>query len=492
MPGDVLYLVTQDGVREIPGMPPGQGQAVVPHAAGFLSLFVGGPARVYWPSDTALKIARHNAIKMRSDAAVMECVELRQRAVALLDGRVECDREDSEHQRARTLLEKILRRIPRFMQLRENLLHALWFGRYAVANRFAWDWIDGQKVVTIASWVPIHGDKLVWKVDGDAGDLWDGLGIRVGGISGLSEQVRRWHEQHRAWIEATEYGWAYFPPPGVRDLLVVHRHYIEDGEYEEPRNAGKVFGVGIRDRIYWTWYQKQEALAWLMEFLERSAFGIELWYYPAGNPQAREEWRQAASERAGPNKNILLVPRPMGMEGAVYGVERMEPSLAGAQALKDIITEYFGHQIKRYILGQTLTTEAHATGLGSNLASVHLDTFLQIVRYDALNLQETLTDQLVRRLVAWNWPQLDAGAFRWVIELESEKTDEKLAALRAAFDMGLKIRAGDLRELLEISEPGPEEEFLQNPAYGSTARGAGGTEPDAPGSVGGSPVPPGG
>ncbi|MGB9687474.1 hypothetical protein [Thermogutta sp.] len=33
--------------------------------------------------------------------------------------------------------------------------------------------------------------------------------------------------------------------------------------------------------------------------------------------------------------------------------------------------------------------------------------------------------------------------------------------------MGLKIRAADLRELLDISDPAPEEEFLQNPAYRS-------------------------
>jgi phage gp29-like protein len=451
-------------------MPPGNGQSLFPHGAGFISLFGGGAARVYWPSDQALKRARQHAVLMRADASIMECVELRQRAVALLDWRIECEREsDPEYLRARDLLETICQRIPRFMQYRENLLHAIWFGRYAIANRYRWDWLDGQKLVVVASWIPIHGDKLVWKIDADGGSVLDGIGVRVGGGAGLSEQVKRWRDQHRAQIESTDYGWAYFPPPGMRDLLIVHRHYIEDGEYEEPRNAGKIFGVGIRDRIYWTWYQRQEALAWLMEFLERSAFGIELWYYPAGNPQGREEMKQAAAERVGPGKNILLIPRPPGMEGAAFGVERIEPSMAGAQVLKEILTDFFGHQIKRYILGQTLTTEAHATGLGSNLASIHLDTFLQIVRYDAINLQETLTEQLVRRLVIWNWPHLDATAFRFVIELEKDDTRERLEGIRAAFDMGLKIKAAEIRDLLNLSQPGEDEEFLQNPAYRQSA-----------------------
>jgi phage gp29-like protein len=473
MPGDTLYLVDSQGVHEIPGMPPGRGQSLFPHGAGFISLFGGGAARVYWPSDQALTRARQHAVLMRADAAVMECVELRQRAVALLDWRVECDKEnDPQYTDAREKLTAICQRIPRFMQYRENLLHALWYGRYALAHRYRWDWLEGEKLVVVASWMPIHGDKLVWKIEADAGSILDGIGVRVGGGTGLSEEVKRWQDEHRAQIESTDYGWAYFPPPGMRELLIVHRHYIEDGEYEEPRNAARIYGVGLRDRIYWTWYQRQEALAWLMEFLERSAFGIELWYYPDGNPQGREEMKQAAAERVGPGKNILLIPRPPGVEGAAYGVERIEPSMAGAQILKEILTDFFGHQIKRYVLGQTLTTEAHATGLGSNLASIHLDTFLQIVRYDATNLQETLTEQLIRRLVAWNWPGLDPTAFRFVIEVEKEDVRERVEALRTAFDMGLKIKAAEVRDILKLSPVAEGEDFLQNPAYRESMQAA--------------------
>ena len=468
MAADGIYLVSASGIKELSGLPPGRGDTTIPHAASFLGLYAGGSARVYWPSDQVLREARRHAIKMRADTSVMECVELRQRAGALLDWRLQCDREEEEYEQARTILEKILRRIPRFTQYRENLLHALWFGRYAISNVYAWDWIDGHKCVVVRSWVPIHGDKLVWKVAGDPADILDGIGIRVGGVSTIVDRIREWYREHSQWIESTEFGWAYFPPPEKKETLIVHRHYIEDGEYEEPANAGRIYGVGIRDRIYWTWYQKQDALAWLMEFLERSAFGIELWYYPAGNPEAREEMKTAAAERAGPNKNILLVPRPPGAEGAIYGVERIEPSMSGANALKEIIIEYFGHQIKRYILGQSLTTEAHATGLGSNLAAIHLDTFLQIIRYDAINLQETLTDQLVRRLALWNFPHLDPQAFSLVIEQERDDTRERLEAIQAAFAMGLKIRASDIRDLLDLAQPSDEEETLQNPAYRQT------------------------
>ena len=133
----------------------------------------------------------------------------------------------------------------------------------------------------------------------------------------------------------------------------------------------------MRSRIYWAWYQKQECLAFMMEFLERSALGLEIWYYPWGNPEAEAKTRQggAGTHRPGPEhrahaaagRRIRGIALWRGEAGAGHG---------RLQALQDVVQNYFGAQIKRYILGQTLTTEAQATGLGSNLATIHLDTYL--------------------------------------------------------------------------------------------------------------------
>lgn len=461
-----VYLVSADGMREIAGMPPGGGgSAAIPHALSFMGM-PSGAGRVYLPSDEALRQSRENARYMRADAAVMECVELRQRSAALCDWRIESEEDDEQSRRICRVLRTILRRIPRFTQYREALLSAVWYGRAAVENIFQWDWIDGSRAVCVAGWSPIHGDKLVWRLDQQTGRFADDeVGVRIAAAAVSGARAKRWVDQYRPYIRPTDFGMAYFPPPHLRELIVVHRHMIEDGEFEEPRNAGRVFGVGIRSRVYWVWYQKQQALRWLMEFLERSAFGIELWYYPAGNAEARQEMLEAAQNRVGTGKSILLVPRPPGGEGMIYGVERVEPSMAGAEVLQRILTEYFGHQIKRYVLGQTLTTEAASTGLGSNLASIHLDTFLQIVRYDCGNLEETISEQLVQRLVRWNWPGVDPRLFRFRIEVERPDIEQRLAALRQAWEMGLKIRTADLRDLIGAAAPSQEEEFLSHPAF---------------------------
>lgn len=461
-----VYLVSAEGTQTIAGMPPGGGAAAtIPHALTFMGMTTGA-GRVYSPSDEALRQSRENARYMRADAAVMECVELRQRAAALCDWRIECEEDDARARQISGALRTILRRIPRFTQYREALLSAVWFGRAAVENVFQWDWIDGARTVAVAGWSPIHGDKLVWRLDQQSGRYCDDeVGVRIAAGAASGERGRRWYDAHRGHIHPTDFGLAYFPPPHLRELIVVHRHMIEDGEYEEPRNAGRVFGVGIRSRVYWVWYQKQQALRWLMEFLERSAFGIELWYYPAGNAEARQEMLEAAQNRVGTGKSILLVPRPPGGEGMIYGVERVEPSMAGAEVLQRILSDYFGHQIKRYVLGQTLTTEAASTGLGSNLASIHLDTFLQIVRYDCGNLEETISEQLVQRLVRWNWPGVDPRLFRFRIEVDRPDVESRLASLRQAWEMGLALRTADVRDLLGVAAPSRDEECLRNPAF---------------------------
>ncbi|MGQ9663454.1 MAG: phage portal protein family protein, partial [Kiritimatiellia bacterium] len=344
---------------------------------------------------------------------------------------------------------------------------------------YEWAWMGGRKYLVVGDWVPIHGDKLVWRFDADTGEYNpDALGIRVTGASGFGPASQQWHKEHADRIEPTDWGMAYFLAPWERELIVVHKHIIEDGEYEDPLSAGRIFGVGIRDRIYWTWYQKQEALAWLMEFLERSGFGMELWYYPYGNPQAEAEFRKAATERIGQGRNIVLIPRMPGPDALAYGVDRVEPGTAGASVLRDIVHDYFGRQIKRYILGQTLTTEVQPTGLGSNLASIHLDTYLQIVLFDARNLQETLTRDLIRPLVKYNWPNATNFDVRFVIETSSPDVEEKLAAWKTAWEMGARLRERDVMELIGAAPPTETDRVLEIRPNGQAAPSAEGNGSD--------------
>lgn len=451
-----------DPSRQIEGMPPNWGESLLPHVTTFQGI-ISSVSRVYRPSDEAIKHSFDNAKFMRNDLVVMECIEQRQRSVSLLNWHLEPeDEKDPAQIEMCTKLKKVIEEIPRFMQYRENLLNATWYGKYAVQHRFRWKRVAGKMRVVCDQWLPVNGDKLVFRYDDGTREYNpDQVGVRVGAGFVTGDTVaKRWTVERINKVETTDFGLAYFLENWERPLLAIHKHYIEDGEYEDPANAGRIHGLGIRSRIYWTWFQKQEALAFLMEYMERSAFGIEIWYYPWGNPEAEAKTRTAAQERIGAGRNIILVPKPLGDDADAYGIEKIEPGMAGAAELKDIIINYFGHLIKRYILGQVLTTEAEATGIGSGLGDIHLNTYMQIVRYDATLLEETITDELVKHLKNWNFPEFANVKVKFRIDTESEDAQMKLEAYRNAFEMGLKIKAQDIMDLIGASKPDDDDEIL--------------------------------
>jgi phage gp29-like protein len=178
----------------------------------------------------------------------------------------------------------------------------------------------------------------------------------------------------------------------------------------------------IRHRIDNARFMRNECS--IMECLETrqrsSALGIEIWSYPSGNAEAEKATRKAAQERIGGGRSIVLVPKPPGDQAQQFGVQHIEPGLGGAEALQSVITDYFSRKIKRYVLGQTLTSESEATGLGSGVARAHQSTFDDVVRYDAQKLAETLTTDLVEPLKAFNFPDANGVNVRFEFEMESE------------------------------------------------------------------------
>lgn len=463
----------RDPARDVQGAPPNLGRFVLPHVATLQGLATS-LSKTYRASDEALKHSWDNARMMRNDVGIMECIEARQRATALLDWHLEP--EDAKNQNEMDLvtkLEKILRKTPNFLKYRECLLHATWFGNYGNQHRYAWRQIGGVMRVTVNRWLPIHGDKLVWKIEENPGEEFERAGIRVGPGYSVGQMVNN----GRSKVEMTERGMAYFLEPWERKLIAIHKHQIEDGAYEAPWDAGKIHGVGIRSKIYWEWYQKQELLAFLMEYLERAAFGIELWFYPSGNSTAKTDTENAAKQRLGNGRTIVLVPKPLGEDGDAYGVQHIEPGLGGIDALKDILDKYFGHRMKRYILGQTLSSEADATGMGSGLAELQQATLLDIIKYDATNLEETITADLVNPIKDWNFPSAKGIEIRFVIDTESDDSKEKLEAAKLAHEMGARISEKAVLEMVGLALPTADDRILPGP---SDQGGGGGAGPAVP------------
>ena len=263
-------------------------------------------SKAYLNADEALLHDSQNAERMRVDCGIMESLEARQRAVALLNWHIEP--EDSKSFQQKELAEQltsILQRTPRFLEMRRNLLEATWYGRYGIALQYSSQIIGGHRRIAARRWEPRHGDKLVFRYD-DGTFVTDPeeVGIRVGSASSFPPKLIGGRRK----IEPTEQGWVYWLSPSERKTIVVHKHLIEDAPYDDPRAAGRIHGVGIRSRIYWTWYAMVECLQRALEFLDRSALGVEIWTYPANNAQAKLRTEEAALNHVGGGRSVVMVP----------------------------------------------------------------------------------------------------------------------------------------------------------------------------------------
>lgn len=327
---------------------------------------------------------------------------------------------------------EIIQDIPNRQQMLMHLLEASFYGRYAVQLAPEWDYSKGWRRLKIRDHAPVHGDKLVFKFSGEAGILV--------------------HAAYEGPTLLTDRGRAHMLTPEERESMIIHHFEPEDTDFMESEQASARFGVGIRGRIYWLWWQRQQVLSWLMDYLERvGAGGFTIYYYEAGNPKSQDEVREAAEKQF--RNNAILFPRFMnGMTGGP-GVERVEAGNGGAALLQQLVTGYYDQILRQYILGQTLSYTTGTTGLGSQVADLHATTLTRIIKYDAVCLQETLTRDLVTLIYRYTFPGVPVA--RWIFDVDKPNSSDFLAAAKAFYEMGGDLDMDELRSVLGLAKPKP-------------------------------------
>ena len=439
-----------------PNIGPNAGRTIVPHVTTFSGI-VSTLAKTYRNHDEAIRHNVQNAHMMRRDPMIMGPLLARQRAVALLNWSVEPEDKTSEVEvRIAKELTKMISMIPRFTEYRRNLLEAVWYGRYAIQHKWSFVRKGGAKGKGIIDWVPVHGDKIMFRYDDGTGKYDPNeIGIKVSPA----------HVKNDIWagkpeLEYNTEGSAVFLRKWERSRLALHKHLIMDGDYEDPTTAGMIHGVGLRHFLYWAWFQKQETLAQLAEIVERTGMGFTIYYYPAGNEQARAKVEEVAEDQA--HKNQIIMPYDAANPGS-YGIDQVQPVTAGIPALTNLLDEYWGSWIIRFILGQTLSMRDGGGGLGTGTADLHKESFLQIIEYDAHALDETLTQDLVRMYVLFNYPSYRHINFKFKSHTEKAVPLEKLQSIQAAWSMGAKVKAADVMDLVGMTVAGEEDDALYNP-----------------------------
>ena len=220
---------------------------------------------------------------------------------------------------------------------------------------------------------------------------------------------------------------------------------------------GKRKGSPILRKVFWPSWFSRNALRLDLSFLEKPSGTIAVRYREGADKKEQEKALTAAE--AVFNETAVAFPDAFQIVKELLATSR---SREGKDYLDYIAL--LEARIKRRILGQTLTTSGAEAGAGSRaLGDVHKETENEIVRSDALLLEEGI-NQLLGWWGQWTFgPQFLERAFRptWRIEKEPPKdASRQLDILTKAHSLRAPIPVAELYEKGQIRRPEEGEAVL--------------------------------
>lgn len=410
-------------------LPPGDGRYTTPNFLSFSALVRSAAKAFLYSSDEALRDSPTNARVMKRDPIMWGALLRVWRPVAQLAWSLEPDDETNPAEvEAARMVEYCINKIPHFQRLKMYLLQASWYGKAAVELAYEWRNYRGEEKLFVRDHTYINGDKLRLKWDNKT---W---GVLVyPGYPG--EKV------------ATDWGLCHFLTPDERIQYIIHQFEPDDADFYEPELAGSIGGVGVRGRLYWFWWLKQQVFGQLMNYIHRFANGLTIFYYDASNVQALHQAQAAA--RAQFSNTVLLYPRWNGTNPDVNKVERLEVGAASSQILLGLVKDYFDPIMERFIEGQTPSQDAG--GIGTGQAESRGETLDEIVKYYAVDLQETLQSDLVNILYAYNAPGVAPGTFTF--NVDDPNSSELMEHADQLFTMGVPLDQDQVYEVSQWRKP---------------------------------------
>lgn len=404
--------------------------------------------------DEALRDSWTNALAMRRDGLIQELINHRALAGCGLPSIIESDDpEDREQKEICHQVLLILKSVYKFQYLKRSLDEAIFFGKFGAQVVYGTKLIDGAPRVTIINHQPVMGDKIVFD--------WEGVpAILVHTGDGFYANINKRDKQY---IRMTDRGMAFFlADPFYRDRFVIHEFEPTDTDFLfEGDMALAVHGLGLRSRFYWTWNLRVELLGWMMDALQRiGANGMLIGYFQSGNPNAEAailkvlenlmKYNYAAVEVQG-----ATPPKDM--------ITRIEPTSVGYDVMFNLVQHLEGI-MRRGFLGQEMTSQFGATGMGSGMADLAGDSFENIVTYDAKNLSDTINQDVLPPLLRYNIFKYKGKKYRgdelpfqtWhKFNLNRRRIAEKINAATQLLAIGVPLDLDGLREEAGFDAPKP-------------------------------------
>lgn len=439
-------------------LPPAGGLFTVPDYLQYSGIFRGGN-NYYLPPDIAIRDNRDNARNMWNNLLIREPLQSRLWAVAEQEWHIEPeDKKDQRQVEIANKIQKLMENIPDFLKMRYSLLKSRWFGVYGVQSEFSW---NTNKELTVKRWSELHGDSLSFKMNSDE------VGVYIAATGGISDKkieseagyIGRVHRFDESTIRLDEHGEPYqVLSMNERQAVIIMSYDPQAADFLDPRSAGGVKGLGLRSTCYPVWLQMTTITGWMIDWLERFGTGITIYRFLRGNEASYLAAKQLAESQDA--SAAVMMPVDMTTGIPVEGIQRIEPSPIGLDNVLKVIQDFFAPQLRRFIVGQDATSMPMTAGLGSEIADVQQNTFFRVVKFDSIDLQETLTRQLVRVIQDWSYPGTPPCKF--VIDFTKPNTKEQLESIKAAWDMGVSFIEDEVRSLVGLTKPTEEDVTISN------------------------------
>ena len=228
-----------------------------------------------------------------------------------------------------------------------------------------------------------------------------------------------------------------------------------------------IFGVGYRGMVYWDFQLREELRSWLIEALQRIGVnGMLYGFFESGNPTMMKEVLMALKLII--RDNVTAFPYLPGQDPKE--IQHIEPSQVGYDILAHWINEQ-EESMRRCILGQSLSAMAQSTGMGSETAKLHEQTFQHIIRSDAAAQQETLTKDLLGPMVrmnefTWRGKRIKGTLPfrpRFVYTMDKADAEERANVIQIAWNMGVPLDLESVRSDLGLAVPKDPANVLKKP-----------------------------
>jgi phage gp29-like protein len=347
----------------------------------------------------------------------------------------------------------VWKKLSNWNDLYRQLQNAVLRGGQGIEFVWALDTSGGRPIPRPVEFYPVDKSRFVFD--------------RLGNMALLSRRSPVWgayvaRNVNRQPVEFTgdtlARGYTAFPTEGGR--FVYHKYKSLGGKWTRPADEGFVYwGFGEDIPLYLPVTFDNFALRFRMKWLEKFGTPLTILQYADGGVSQDDVIAVAKALR---EEVVVNIPMIDGQPDSLMKVDYTEPRMGGHDAFSSFSDNWTKPRVEKILLGGANIMDV---GPGGSYASAvnQRDSGTQMVfRYDAVNIDTTINNQMVPYMCQARWPGMPASYYprhQMAPELQKDKKAE-MEIIRMAVEMGVDLREAEVYDILGMTKPKEGEDVL--------------------------------